>query len=214
MKSQKSTVLHFNLSIIETSFQRISDDIMKKVIKYLNNSESFTRMFEFSVDGIDHYFISLFRDGNLEIHFGHYKKKVFNDLWNALEKQDNDQVQKIIKEENLLMKDDLSGYSTKSLKILLSNVMTMLIKVVEKNDPADIKIMGYPNGFNFYRQFIIDHIHLLPQYYIRKYTFDDCYVEKDGQLQPAKALLLRSKLADYGKMSLHICNGHIKTKIY
>lgn len=187
---------------LQEDVKRVADDIMKKAIKYLNNSESFTGIFEFSVDGEDHYFISLFRDGNLEIHFAPYKKKAFSDLWTAVEKQEINNVRKILKEENLLQKDDLSGYSAHALEILFSNVMAMLIKVVEKNDPASIKIMGQSIGFNLYRKFILDHMYLLPSYYLHRDTFDDFYVEKDGQLQPAKALLLRSKLADDGKYNL------------
>ena len=198
----RPTDLHFNQSVLEEDFKRVSDDSMKKVIKYLNNSDSFTRIFEFSVDGADHYFISLFRDGSMEIHFGHYKKKAFGDLWLALEKQDVDTVQKLLKEENLLRKDDLADYPEHALEILLSNVMAMLIKVVEKNDPASIKIMGQSDGFNLYRKFILDHIHLLPNYYLGRDTFDDCYAKKDSHDTSAKAILLRSKLADSGKYNL------------
>lgn len=198
----RPTDLHFNQSVLEEDFKRVSDDSMKKVIKYLNNSDSFTRIFEFAVDGADHYFISLFRDGSMEIHFGQYKKKAFGDLWLALEKQDIDTVQKILKEENLLRKDDLADYPEHALEILLSNVMAMLIKVVEKNDPASIKIMGQSDGFNLYRKFILDHIHLLPNYYLGRDTFDDCYAKKDSHDTSAKAILLRSKLADSGKYNL------------
>lgn len=198
----KTTQIRLNQSLLEKDFNRISDDSMKKVIKYLNNSDSFTRIFEFAVDGAEHYFISLFRDGIMEIHFGQYKKQAFGDLWIALEKQDIDTVQKILKEENLLRKDDLADYSEHSLEILLSNVMAMLIKVVEKNDPASLKIMGQPHEFEPYREFILDHLHFLPNYYLGRDTFDDCYVEKEGSEASAKAILLRSKLADSGKYNL------------
>ena len=198
----RPTDLHFNQSVLEEDFKRVSDDSMKKVIKYLNNSDSFTRIFEFAVDGADHYFISLFRDGSMEIHFGHYKKKAFGDLWLALEKQDVDTVQKLLKEKNLLRKDDRADYPEHALEILISNVMAMLIKVVEKNDPASIKIMGQSDGFNLYRKFILDHIHLLPNYYLGRDTFDDCYAKKDSHDTSAKAILLRSKLADSGKYNL------------
>ena len=198
----RPTDLHFNQSVLEEDFKRVSDDSMKKVIKYLNNSDSFTRIFEFAVDGADHYFISLFRDGSMEIHFGHYKKKAFGDLWLALEKQDVDTVQKLLKEKNLLRKDDRADYPEHALEILISNVMAMLIKVVEKNDPVSIKIMGQSDGFNLYRKFILDHIHLLPNYYLGRDTFDDCYAKKDSHDTSAKAILLRSKLADSGKYNL------------
>ncbi len=55
-----------------------------------------------------------------------------------------------------------------------------------------------PDHFNIYRKFILDHIHLLPNYYLRRDTFDDCYTEKDGGEASAKSILLRSKLADGG----------------
>jgi hypothetical protein len=59
-----------------------------------------------------------------------------------------------------------------------------------------------PDHFNIYRKFILDHIHLLPNYYLRRDTFDDCYAEKDGGEASAKAILLRSKLADGGTYDL------------
>ena len=202
MSTHEIKKVNFNLSTLEEEMIRVCDDTMKKTIKYLNNSDSFTKIFEFAVNGIDYYFISLFRDGTMEIHFGQYKKKAFSDLWSALEKQDIDEVQKLLKEENLLLKDDLANHPLEPLEILLSNVMAMLIKVVEKNDPATIKIMGQPDQFNIYREFILDHIHLLPNYYLRHDTFEDCYAEKDGSEASAKAILLRSKLADGGKYDL------------
>lgn len=194
--------MHFIQSLLQEDFKRITDDTMKKVIKYLNNSESFARIFEFNVNGTDHYFISLFRDGDIEIHFGYYKKKAFGNFWVALEKQEVETVRKILQEENLFQKDDLSRYSTHDLELLLSNVMAMLIKVVEKNDPAGIKIMGQPDGCHLYREFILNHIHLLPWYYLKRDTFDDWYKEKNGETIPAKALLLKSTLADQGKYDL------------
>ena len=194
--------VNFNLSTLQEDIIRVSDDIMKKTIKYLNNSESFTKIFEFTVNGVDYYFISLFRDGTMEFHFGQYKKKAFATLWSALEKQDIYEVQKLLKEENLLLKDDLANSTLELLEILLSNVMAMIIKVVEKNDPAIIKIMGQPDQFHIYRKFISDHIHLLPNYYLRRDTFDDCYIEKDGSEASAKAILLRSTLSDSGKYGL------------
>ncbi len=141
--------VNFNLSTLQEDIIRVSDDIMKKTIKYLNNSESFTKIFEFTVNGVDYYFISLFRDGTMEFHFGQYKKKAFATLWSALEKQDIYEVQKLLKEENLLLKDDLANSTLELLEILLSNVMAMIIKGWRKMTLQLLKLWGSQINFTF-----------------------------------------------------------------
>jgi len=189
--TRKGTVLNEVKLTKRTDYKVIGREYAK-AIEYLYDARKLSSMCVFKVDGVFYYSILVMRDRYLEPHFGVFLENKFIQLVAALKTNDAERIKELMKDTDLMRKDGYTDTNTNFTKVL-SYVFSFMSDYLEKKEVTDVKVMGNPRKFSIYKRLVEQNIKTLPYTIIDER--DDSYSNKDGEILPAKALILKYNFA-------------------
>jgi hypothetical protein len=163
-----------------------------KAIEWLYDARKLSSMCVFDVDGTKYYSILVMRDHYLEPHFGVFMKGKFIKLVTALKTNDQEKLNELLKDKEFIQKDGFTDSDSNFVKIL-SYVFSFMTDYLNKKEIGFIKIMGNPRKFKIYKKLTEQNLETLPYTIIDE--IDDKYINKDGEILNAKALILKYNFA-------------------
>lgn len=184
------------LSEVKLSRQTNYTILPRKYVEAVNailDSRKYEQMSTFNVDGTDYYCVLVMKDIFLEPHFGVFLPSKFDELQDAIKRNDSTKISELLKSDVFVRKNGYTNTGSNLTKIV-SYVFSITADFLNKKPITDVKIMGNPRKFNVYRQFIKDNLGAIP-YKILDDNMDAEYSDKDGNTLSAKAMHLKYNFA-------------------